>query len=169
MPHRHTVIWLVPLLFTAHNAEEALTFPRYMPRLPALLPTRFAAFASRLDYQTMLAALAVVSLLAVVLAFAANRAPESRWRMWLLLALQATVAVNVVSHVMAAVFLYRGYAPGVITAVAINAPFSVHLFRRAARERWVSSAALRALVPAALVLHGPVLLGALWLASAGRT
>lgn len=158
------MVSLVPMLLTVHNAEEALTFPRFMPRLGALLPGPLAAIGSRLDYPTLLVALVVLSLLAFVLAFLANRAPASRWRTWLLMALQTAVAVNALSHVLSALFLFRGYAPGLVTAVGLNVPFSLMLFGRASRERWLSPAAFRALVPAALVLHGPVLLGALWLA-----
>jgi hypothetical protein len=52
-----------------------------------------------------------------------------------------------------------------VTAILVNAPFVMYCFRGAARERWVSSAALWATIPAAVILHGPVLVGALWLAA----
>jgi hypothetical protein len=166
---KRTLMWLVPVLLTVHNAEEAIAFRQFKPRLPTLLPEPFAGFEARLDYSTMLVALCVLSLLAFALALLVSLAPTVRWRLWMLMALQASVAVNVVAHVLSAAFLFHGYAPGLFTAVAINAPFSMLFFRQASREAWVGPRALRALVPAALVLHGPVLLGALWLAgNAGR-
>jgi hypothetical protein len=165
---RRIFVWLVPVLLTLHNAEEAIAFRQFMPRLPALLPEPFARFEARLDYSTMLVALIVLSLIAFALALLVSLAPSARWRVWLLMALQASVALNVVAHVLSAAFVFHGYAPGLITALAINAPFSAVFFRRATRERWVSPQALRALVPAALVLHGPVLFGGLWLAGLGK-
>lgn len=44
-------------------------------------------------------------------------------------------------------------------------PFVLYCYTRAGREQWVGSTALRATLPAALVLHGPVLLAGLWLAT----
>jgi hypothetical protein len=75
----------------------------------------------------------------------------------LVLLIQATVLLNVVWHAAAAVVLFGGYAPGVVTAVLLNLPFSVYLLGRSAREHWLSARALWALVPAAIVLHGPLL------------
>jgi hypothetical protein len=80
------------------------------------------------------------------------------------LALQAAVGLNVLAHIVGAAFVFRGYGPGLITALAVNAPFTVLCFWRASREQWVSPTALRATVPTALFLHGPVLFGGLWLA-----
>ena len=59
-----------------------------------------------------------------------------RWRgaATALVALQAVMAVNVLTHVAGAVLL-GGYAPGLVTAVLVEAPVSVILFRRLRRER----------------------------------
>ena len=148
-----------------HNAEEAIAFRRVLPEVPALLPPPFAAVAARLTYPTMLIALAVVSLLAVAAAIAVSREPEARWSLWLLLVIEATMAINAVSHALLALFVFRGYAPGVITALVVNIPFAAYCFRRAKRENWVSSGALAATIPAAIIVHGPLLAGGLWLAS----
>jgi hypothetical protein len=72
----------------------------------------------------------------------------------------------VAAHVPVAAFVLRGYALGLATAVALNLPFSVHLFSQARRERWVSRRALLAPVPGALFVHGPLLAGLLLLAGA---
>jgi hypothetical protein len=55
------------------------------------------------------------------------------------------------------VVLFRGYAPGLVTALLLNLPFSLYLLRRAARERWLDRGALWTLAPAALLVHGPML------------
>ena len=162
---RRTIVWLVPVLLTVHNAEEALAFRAYLPRMRTLLAEPFASLEASLSYPALLIALTVVSVAAWLIALVTAARPRSVASIWLLLALEATVAVNVVAHLASAAFVFHGYSPGLGTAVMINAPFAVYCFRRARMEQWVSPAALRATVPAAFILHGPVLLGVLWLAS----
>ena len=159
-----TIAWLALGFFTLHNAEEALAFRTYLPRTPALLPEPFAKIATTVSYPTMLAALAVVTALALAIAVATAAWPQSSRALWTLLTLEAVLALNVVAHVLIALFVFHGYSPGLATAVLVNAPFAIYCFRRAHRERWVSSAALRATVPAALLVHGPILIGGLWFA-----
>jgi hypothetical protein len=156
-------VWLIPLLLAVHNAEEALAFKVYMPRLRTPLPEPLASLEASLPYSTMLGALIVLSALAFLIA-AVAAARKSRRALWALLVLEATVGVNVIAHLLSAVIVFHGYAPGLATALAINAPFAIYCFLRAWREQWVSPAALRATLPAALILHGPILLGGLWLA-----
>jgi hypothetical protein len=72
--------------------------------------------------------------------------------------------VNVIAHVFSAVVVFHGFASGLATALTINAPFAIYCFRRARREQWLSPGALRETIPASLILHGPILLGGLWLA-----
>ena len=78
--------------------------------------------------------------------------------------MQAVVAVNVVSHLAAATLFLRGYSPGLLSALLINAPVSIYLFRRAAHEQWIPPRAWRAVLPVALLIHGPGLIGLLLLA-----
>src|SRR5919112_4523940 len=135
-----------------------------MPRMRTLLPEPLASVEASLSYSTMLAALAVVSAAAFLVALAAVARPTSRGTLWTLLVLEATVGVNVITHLLSAVIVFHGYGPGLATALMINAPFAIYCFRRVRREQWVSAAALRAILPASLILHGPILLGGLWLA-----
>ena len=162
---RRTVVWLVAVLFTLHNAEEALAFRVYLPRIVVLLPEPFASLVATLSYQAILIALAAVSILALLVALAAATWPQSPLAMWTLLTLEAVVGLNVIAHVLSALVVFQGYGPGLATALLINAPFAIYCFRRVRRERWVSTAALGATVPVALILHGPILVGGLWLAS----
>ena len=162
---RRRLVWLAVLFFVLHNGEEAIAFKHYVPRVASLLPGPLAALAARLSYPTLLVTLVVVSVLGVVLAVAVDRHIESPRALWAFLVFEATVGINAVTHVFSEVVLFRGYGPGVVTAVLLNASLAVYSFRGARREGWVAPAALRATVPAALILHGPVLLGGLWLAS----
>jgi hypothetical protein len=152
-----SVLWLVPILLAVHNAEEALFFPRYLPFVLYRLPAGWQAVIAPLTTGQVGAALAVVTAVAFIVAWWSYQRPDSAVALWLVLLIQGTVLLNVVWHLAAAVVLFGGYAPGVVTALLINLPFSVYLLRRAARERWLSRRALWALVPAAIVLHGPLL------------
>ena len=161
---RQKIVWLIPILLTLHNAEEAIAFRSYMPRMQAVLPEPFARVVSSLSYSTMLLALTGLSALAFIIAFGAAARPYSPRMLWALLALEAAVCVNALAHLVSAAILFQGYGPGLVTAVFINAPFGVYCFRQARHEQWLSNTALQATVPAAFILHGPVLLAVLWLA-----
>jgi len=117
-----------------------------------------------ISYATMLIVLRALSAIAFLVALVAVVRPEPRSTLWVLLVLETTVAVNVIAHVLTAATVFHGYAPGLATAVLVNAPFAIYVLRRVWREQWVSPAALWATVPASLVLHGPILVGGLWLA-----
>jgi len=62
------------------------------------------------------AALLGVTLIPFLLAAWATRRPELAAPIWLLLLVQATLLLNVLWHVGAAVVLFEGYAPGLATA-----------------------------------------------------
>jgi TRAP-type C4-dicarboxylate transport system permease large subunit len=163
MPYRR-VLWLVPILLAAHSAEEALFFPRYLPFVLARLPAGWQALAAPLTSGQVWSALAFLPAAAFAVAWWADRRPQSHAPRWLLLLIQSTALVNAIWHLAIAVILFGGYAPGLVTALLLNLPFSVYLLRRAVLEQWVGRPALWALVPGALVLHGP-LLAALLLAT----
>ena len=158
--------WLIPALLTVHNAEEAVAFRRTWSRLPQLLPAPIATLQARLPFALMLQTLIGLSLLAFLLAAVVVARPSSRRALWLLLALEAAVAINVVAHLVTAIAVFRGYGPGLGTAVLLNAPFAWYVFRRSRNERWVSPRAWRASFFGGLVLHGPILLGLLWVLGA---
>jgi len=162
---RRAVVWLIPTFLALHNAEEAFAFRSGWPRVRGVVPEPFAVIAARLTPAVFAQVLIALSVLAFSLAAFVAARPASRAALWLLLTLETTVAINVVAHLATAALVFRGYVPGLATAVLLNAPFAVYCIRRSWREQWLSRTALRAMVPAAFVLHGPVLLGGLWLAA----
>ena len=119
----------------------------------------------RVSTDTLLLALAILSVLAFALATIAALRPQMRAALWLLLALEAAIGINAVAHVASAIVIFHGYGPGLATAVLINVPFAIYVLDRARRDAWVGLRAWRLLPLGGLVLHGPVLLGALWLAA----
>jgi hypothetical protein len=155
------VVWAA-ILLTIHNAEEAAALCRIWPRI-AVLPEPFASVVARISVAGMVRAMAVIALLGWLLAAALFLRPQWRNGWWLLLALESAMAINAVTHVMSALFVFHRYGPGLVTALTLNAPFAVYCLARARRERWVGERAWRGALLGGVVLHGPVLLGGLWL------
>jgi hypothetical protein len=152
---RRYLLWLVPLLLTLHNLEEALFMKGFLGRVRVpILPS--------VSYGQLLLALGLVTL--APYAFAASGPLERRSRAFLLvLGTQMVMLVNVASHLAGALWM-RGYVPGLVTALLVNLPFSVFLFRRALRGAWVKPRDLVWLLAAALLVHGPGLIGLMVLA-----
>ena len=123
----------VALAVTLHNAEEWLTFPRYGDIGSDFLRRLGIAVATPPWAATQIALLlATIGPVAIAL-YGASR-DGSRFWTWVVLFVQLQLGVNVfLPHVPAAFFL-RGYAPGLITALAINLPLSIVLARRTVAE-----------------------------------
>lgn len=124
--------WLFPLAVTLHNAEEAIWMPSWDARHVAELPVHPpGAFEIRLVLVVLtLAALVITSLSAL-------RGPQSIPAYLTFGYIVAMLANVFVPHVPAAI-LFRGYAPGLVTAVFINLPLMTLLAVRAVRDGWVS-------------------------------
>lgn len=161
----------VPALITLHNVEELLALPRFLPRMAAWLPELDVGISvpqldvavrlpAELTPRAYLLALTVVTVLAWAIALAALAGRRSG--IHLLLVAQATMLLNVVPHLVLA-GVTGGYAPGLATAICINLPFGVWLLRRARREGWIGRGAWAMLLPLALLVHGPLLMGLVWL------
>jgi hypothetical protein len=72
------------------------------------------------------AAIAVLTIAAFALLLLVRRWEAAAYA---LLVLQAAMAVNVVTHVIGAIAI-GGYAPGLVTALLVEAPVSIVVFRR---------------------------------------
>lgn len=164
MPHAdflsyRTLQWLVAGFALLHNLEEGLTMRAYAPvvreRLSTFAPSSFIAATEDLSW--FYAGLLVATILPVLVVLAATTVRPTGGSAWAVVFVQSVFLVNVfLPHLPAAVFL-RGYAPGVVTAVAIQLPYSVYFIQRSVRERVIScvGAAL------AVVLAIPALIMAL--------
>lgn len=150
-----------PALLTLHNLEELLAMPRALPAVAARMPDAARTLLPSVTLPMFALALAVATVLPW--AFAGMALAGRRGGVYLVLLVQATLLVNVASHLAAAALL-GGYAPGLATAILVNLPFGTHLLGRARRERWTGGRGWSLLLPLALVVHGPVLVGLLWLA-----
>jgi hypothetical protein len=154
---RITGLAVVPLALLLHNVEEALGLRAALPRLevawsgligePVILPSA---------QQYYLALLMVTALAFGVFLLARSWDPAS----YALVVLQGIMALNVVTHVFGAI-LFRGYAPGLITAVVVEGPVSAMVFQRVRRAGWLSRTQWRLLPLLVVFLHGPALLALL--------
>jgi hypothetical protein len=163
---RRRAIWLLPLVLALHNLEEGIFFPQYVPRVLGRLPAGVRNWIGPVSLREMGVALALATVIPLGFSLWAAARPDSRTALWLVLAMWATLLLNVAWHVAAALVLFGGYAPGVATAVGLNLPLSVLVLRRAATEQWLSRRARWALVPAAVVFHLPGALGVMLLGRA---
>jgi hypothetical protein len=137
-----------------HNLEEALSFGAMLPRSTALW-TRLAGRPVALPSEPELhRALIALSVAAVALWVAARWVRAAAYA---LVVLQAAMAVNVAWHVAAAALL-GGYAPGLATALLVEAPTSFVVFIRLSQDDWRTSIERRLVWPLAVLLHGPGLL-----------
>jgi hypothetical protein len=163
---RRRAIWLLPLVLVLHNLEEGVFFPRYVPLVLARLPAGARDWIGPVGLREMGAALALATVIPLGFSLWAAARPASRAALWLVLAMWATLLLNVAWHVAAALVLFGGYAPGVATAIALNLPLSALALRRAVAEQWLSPRAQWALVPAAVAFHLPGALGVMLLGRA---
>ncbi len=151
------MLWLIPIVLTLHNIEEASTMPHWVM---ANLPLIKESLPFNIDIQFTPAQLLLSLLIATVVPFivtivCVNGEKQSR-RLYLLFLLQTIVLLNVfIPHIAASIRMEQ-YNPGVVTAVCINFPFSLYVFRRAYREQYLASRQFVSLFLLALLVYAPV-------------
>ena len=159
-------VWAVPVLLALHNAEEALTFPRYLEKVRGHEPWLMRGLADSVDSHALFGALLIVTVVPLLVSLWSWLRPKSKAAFWCVMLIQATVFLNVFAHIASAITVFRGYGPGLLTALAINLPFSIYLFRRAQKEKWLPRRESIWLTPAAILVHGPGLIAAFAVAKA---
>lgn len=149
-----SVQWLVFAFLALHNLEEGLTMRLYFPRIKELLrqsapPTLLSAMPTPAQFYAALVCATLIPLLLII--FATTGRP-SMFKSYLVAVVQAQVCLNVfVPHIPAAVML-GGYAPGLVTAVLLNLPFSYYFFRRSLRDAHITRRGLIVMLLVALPL-----------------
>jgi hypothetical protein len=158
---RRQLVYLIACLVTLHNFEEALTFRASLPLIQSRLPIALRPWLEEASAGAILVALIAATAIPWLCAFWAAHRPSNALAVWSVLLVQTVVFVNAFWHLAVAGVLLGGYAPGLFTAALVNLPFSIYVFRRMIRERWVSRAPQMALIPVALLVHGSILVVAL--------
>jgi hypothetical protein len=160
---RAQALRLIPWFLALHSLEEGLTIAFVLPLIQARLPDSTARLtAASLTPAGFQVGLVLLTALGFAVALFGHVEVRRSRAAYLLLVLQATLLLNVASHAGTALWL-RSYVPGLATALLLNLPFSLYLFRRAWLEEWYSRRALGVLPLVALVVHGPLLMGAIGL------
>lgn len=144
------LLWLVPVLFTIHNLEEALTMRKYgTGHFRNMQRGQFAA------------AVILLTLLAVSFIYLGTNDEYGVMGRILAIFIQASLCINALVHMIASI-RFRRYTPGVITAVLIYIPFSLYLFDAALKTSYVTGMQLAWAFVAGVVLQLPLVLGALF-------
>jgi hypothetical protein len=150
--------FVVVLAFALHNLEEAIAASRMLDLMESRGPGYLRAFYSGIDVFTLRTSLLILTVLGLLVTVTAARSPTRPGSSYVMLVFGAIIGLNALAHVALTVAL-RAYMPGLLTALLLTLPVSALLLTLGRRERWVSSPAYWTILPVAVVVHGPVLLG----------
>jgi uncharacterized protein with HXXEE motif len=168
-----SAVWLLPATFVVHDSEEILTMPswiaRHEPTFQALrklgplgdrvvanLPRTTGAVATSVAVELIVLAIATAWL---------SRHPRRGLGLDIYTVLLGLFVGHSVTHVGLAI-LFRGYTPGVITAVALIPPMGVYVYKRLLESNLVTWRTAIATAAAGMLAFLPVVLAAQYL---GRT
>ncbi len=151
------ILWLIPIVLTLHNIEEALTMPAWvMANVPLIKESLPVAIDIAFTPTQLLLSLLLATAVPFIVTFVCVNGEKRSGKLYFLFLLQAIVLLNVfIPHIAASVRM-KQYNPGVITAVCINLPFSLYFFRRTFREGYLRSREWVPLFLLALLIYGPV-------------
>jgi len=149
--------WTIPIILSIHNLEEALTMPQWMSaQLPTLRST--LPFFEHLQFSTtqLYVSLFLVTLLPFLVTYFCLRGERTTKKISTLLILQAIIFWNGLMPHTTGLFVLRMYNPGAMTAILLNIPFSVFLYRRVVREGIVSKSTVHNCILIGLAAYLPI-------------
>jgi hypothetical protein len=121
------LLWLIPILFTLHNLEEAPSMESWSKRLPLKIhPT--------VSTRQFTIAVTFLTLSGFLITYIALNFLQNSTAYLLLLGIQAILLFNAIIPHIATTIRFRMYSPGMITAIFITLPYSFYVFRRAFAE-----------------------------------
>lgn len=112
------LLYLLPFVFTVHNVEEVLSMEKWTRsnKTPLFKPVSTLQFGI---------AVSIFSLLGFLLIFGKPMFPSERIYLEISIGFSGMLLLNVFFPHLLASINFRKYAPGVITALIINLPFSL--------------------------------------------
>lgn len=153
---------LLAVVVALHNAEEAVTAGAYLARVGELVARVPALRDSGLppSLLRLYTALVIVTLLPALLVGWATTGRDSVSKREVVAVIAAALLWNVFLPHLSAMVVFRGYAPGGLTALALNLPFCVYFFRRSSREKILTARqmALAMILGLFLLVIAPLLL-----------
>jgi hypothetical protein len=151
-------------VIAAHNAEEALTIPAWLPSRLHDLEARFGIRPPLSDPASFYASVIAATIVPAMWVLLASRSAARSVGAYSILVLYGVFAANaLVPHLVGAMML-GGYVPGLITAVALVIPCTIWLCRRAVIDHYASPRGMMVALVIAAIVYAPavgVLLGAL--------
>jgi hypothetical protein len=129
-----TLRWLLALVAALHNFEEWLTFPIF-GEVGGRFASRLDVRVTELPWEAIQLGLLIVTLAPALVVLWASTGRERWVKNFLVLMVAGIFLANVFAPHVPAALLAGGYSPGVATAVAVNLPFCILLFRAAIKER----------------------------------
>lgn len=147
---------LVGLAFALHNGEEALAAWRLLEFLQSDAPRFLREFYAGITVFELQVGLIILTALGIVVTVVTVRSPTASASAFGMMVFAAVLGLNAVAHIGLSIAA-RSYVPGLVTAIAITLPVSVLLLLRARREAWVTPSVFWAVLPVAVLVHGPLL------------
>ena len=154
-----TWIWLAPLAFVIHDAEELATLVPWLRAHALELPAILQPHAAGVTTRGMAVSVAILLAAFVLAAWHGERRAQHGARSWPFLVAAGALAGNALTHVGQAAY-FGGYTPGVATAVLVTAPYSVCLARALERATLVTRRRAVSLLLLGVLLQVPIALAA---------
>jgi len=148
---RNLVLALIGVTLALHDAEEFFAFPLFLPTLGRRMPSWMPSPATQHNIANLRIALIFATLLPCIVIACAI---VTRIHGFLLASLfvEVILLVNAFAHTLTALLL-RSYVPGLVTAILINLPFGIYVFRRSIREGWIRRYRAWQFVIIAILVH----------------
>ena len=142
------LLWLVPIILTIHNLEEAPFMEGWSKRLPLKVhPT--------VTTRQFVIAVTFLTLAGFLVTYVGVEYLANQTGYLMVLGIQAILLFNTFVPHLATTIRFRMYSPGVITAILLTLPFSFYVFQRALRENiidWNQFWMLLGIAPFAMVI-----------------
>ncbi len=138
-------LWCIPVFLTIHNLEEGIFARRMIHLAPNFYQRRFNSNQFRV-------ALAVLTAGVYIITAVITGNLKDEICMWLLVNLQVVMGFNAIFPHLFITIWRRTYAPGVISGLAINLPFSIFLLDHVSSNGYPFPAQARFLQALALAI-----------------
>jgi hypothetical protein len=151
-----------PVVFLVHDGEELLTIVPWLRAHGASLPAAVQPLTDVTAPQLALAMLALFAGLVIAAVHGVHRARQGA-RSTLFLVLAGALAANGLTHLGQAL-VFRGYTPGLITALLVVLPYGYGLGRQLRSHGMLSMRAWMTVVAVGVLLQVPIIVVTLLLA-----
>ena len=156
------ILWGIPALLALHNLEEFFVMQNTFPGPVSKFPEWIQRFLPMITREQFALALILITIIPCLLLLFGQLTLRWRESILVLIQFQVVIFLNVFSHVIAAVMM-GGFSPGIVTAILLNFPFSLLLFRYGLKNEWVRPKIFAAMFPIGLIVLGPGMLALLQL------